>query len=143
MARVPPGRLLQQGDFLGFGTAWGAPGNSGPQLAGKQSDGGPSVKGPGRGGLQVLPNGTGVIETGTSACVTPQPLTPLPRGRHRSLRCSRRSPLETLPGYWDACLRRKFFREIRSAVWLSPGVCVPPSEVYSPISRGQGLCPNG
>lgn len=28
-----PGQLLRE-DFLGFGTAWGAPGNSEPQLAG-------------------------------------------------------------------------------------------------------------
>lgn len=39
--------------------------------------------------------------------------------------------VETLPGSWDACLRRKFFGETRSEVWLSPGACVPPSKVCS------------
>lgn len=44
VARVLPGRLLPE-DFLGFGIAWGAPENSGPQFAGKQRDGGRWVKG--------------------------------------------------------------------------------------------------
>lgn len=52
VAGVLPGRLVQ-GDFLGFGTAWGASGNSGPQLAGKQRDGRPWVNGQGR----ALPRG--------------------------------------------------------------------------------------
>lgn len=87
------------------------------------------MKGLGRGDCRSCPKGPDSSKLGLVS-VAPQLLAPLLCDRLRRPEAVD-TPLETLPSSWDACLRREFFKETKSEVWLSPGACVPPSEVYS------------